>query len=218
METTFGAIMGAALGLGLWRHRNLIGVAAAEIAPPLPAAAEAALLGLHVVLLTGAELTALPVLERAYDFGLVMAALPLVAATHGHYTPWLVAGPITLLPIAGKTVLRALKDWPAAPPALVWTLVVALPLAGSLAWVWRWARRANAGNEPAGAWLPAALAGAVWLYFALNWVVFQFPWPWTTWTPRTPNALAFLVCAAGLNSGWPGDPACPPVSGFPPAP
>jgi hypothetical protein len=39
----------------------------------------------------------------------------------------------------------------------------------------------------------------VWLYFGLNFAVFQFPWPWAEWTARTPNALVFLVCAAGLT-------------------
>jgi len=217
METTFGAVMGAALGLGLWRHRTRLGPAPAETAPPLPGAVEAALLGLHAVLLTGAELLKLPALERAYDFGLVMAALPLVAVTRGRLAPWLVLGPVTLLPIAGKTALRALQDWPAAPPALMWTLLVALPLAGTLAVAGRWARRAEAGNEPAGAWLPTALAGAAWLYLALNWLVFQFPWPWAPWTARTPNALAFLACAAGLTwLAWclrrPAVPAASPAS------
>lgn len=222
METTFGAVMGAALGLGLWRHRNQLGLGTAETAPPLPGAVEAALLGLHVVLLTGAELLARPALERAYDFGLVLAALPLVAVTRGRLAPWLVPGPITLLPIAGKTALRALSDGSAAPPALVWTLVVALPLAGTLAVAWRWARRSEAGPWPAGAWLPTALGGAAWLYFALNWVVFQFPWPWTPWTACTPNALTFLACAAGLTwLAWrlhtPAAPAASPTAVTPPA-
>ncbi len=200
METTFGAVMGAALGLGLWRNRYQLGAAAAETAPVLPLAAEAALLGLHVVLLTGSELVVLPVLERAYDFGLVMAALPWLAVTGGRFSPWLVWGPVTLLPIAGKTAQRALADWPDAPAPLVWGLVFALPLAVSGVLVARALRRAEpTGTAPAGNWLPGALVGATWLYFGLNWVMFRFPWPWVEWTARTPNALAFLVCAAGLT-------------------
>jgi hypothetical protein len=37
------------------------------------------------------------------------------------------------------------------------------------------------------------------MYFGLNYAFFQFPWPWNTWTTRTPNALIFAVCAVGLT-------------------
>jgi hypothetical protein len=33
----------------------------------------------------------------------------------------------------------------------------------------------------------------------LNFAMFRFPWPWDTWTARTPNALFFTVCLLGLT-------------------
>ena len=31
------------------------------------------------------------------------------------------------------------------------------------------------------------------------WNLNNFPWPWETWTGRTPNGLIFTVCAIGLT-------------------
>jgi hypothetical protein len=44
-----------------------------------------------------------------------------------------------------------------------------------------------------------ALLLSTWLYFGLNYAFFRFPWPWAKWTGRTPNAIAFTVCAVGLT-------------------
>ena len=46
--------------------------------------------------------------------------------------------------------------------------------------------------------LRASLAFAVWLYFGLNFAFFRFPWPWQTWTARTPNALVYTACTTLL--------------------
>jgi hypothetical protein len=35
-------------------------------------------------------------------------------------------------------------------------------------------------------------------YFVLNWAFFEFPWPWSDWTARTPSGIIFIICAAGL--------------------
>jgi hypothetical protein len=200
METVFGAVLGAALGWGVWRNRRRLGLAQSRALPSWPVAAEWTVLGLHAALLVGAELVEWPALEAAYDFGLVLIALPLVATGGGRFAPWLVMGPVTLLPIAGKTARRALETWPSATPALIWGAVFAVPLLAAGVWAIVRARRVPA-PEPAGVWLPGALVGAVWLYFALNWVMFRFPWPWAEWTARTPHALVFAACAGALT-GW----------------
>jgi hypothetical protein len=41
---------------------------------------------------------------------------------------------------------------------------------------------------------------ATWTYFALNFAFFRFPWPWSDWTARTPNAMVFFFCAVGLTA------------------
>jgi hypothetical protein len=44
-----------------------------------------------------------------------------------------------------------------------------------------------------------ALLVNAWTYFGLNFGFFAFPWPWEKWTTRTPSALVFAVCLAGLT-------------------
>jgi len=60
-----------------------------------------------------------------------------------------------------------------------------------------------------------------WLYFGLNYAFFHYPWPWATWTARTPNALVFTACAisltlAALRSRAPTpESSCPPNANAP---
>lgn len=198
METTFGAVAGALLGLGLWRNRGRIGDAGGREPPPpadlLPAWLEASLLGAHVTLLFLAEVRSVPGVEAAYDFGLVMAFLPLVAVAGGRWAPWLVVLPITLLPIAAKTAAQGGAD--GAP--LRWGLLFVLPVGTALALAWWLARQVRRGRSTARV-LGAALLFTTWTYFFLNFHFFHFPWPWQPWTVRTPNALVFAGCAAGLT-------------------
>jgi hypothetical protein len=39
----------------------------------------------------------------------------------------------------------------------------------------------------------------VWMFFLLNFAFFDYPWPWRPWTGRTPSALVYVVCLAGLS-------------------
>jgi len=38
-----------------------------------------------------------------------------------------------------------------------------------------------------------------WMFFLLNFAFFDYPWPWQPWTGRTPSALVYVVCLAGLS-------------------
>jgi hypothetical protein len=103
--------------------------------------------------------------------------------------------PITLLPIAGKT-LRALAD--PINPSVNWLTYLILPmlLAVTLA-VW-FARKAKpAGEHPA--FIRNALLFCTWVYFGLNYAFFGFPLLWEDWGGRTPNAVLFFIAAAGLT-------------------
>ena len=53
---------------------------------------------------------------------------------------------------------------------------------------------------PAPEFLRTALLINTWIYFGLHFAFARFPWPWQTWTPRTPNAIIFFVCAIGLTA------------------
>ena len=197
METTFGATAGAMIGLGLWLNRR-------QIAPPdktdvtLCPALEWSLIATHVVLLTLSEFGLWRPIEFYSEFSLVLGMIPVVLITGGRWFPYLLVLPITALPIAGKTLRELLYREHAVGPWPGWLLYLALPLGITTAAALLFARAAAA--EPAGRrFLPGTLLIATWIYFGLNFAFFRFPWPWSDWTSRTPNALVYTLCAIGLT-------------------
>lgn len=197
METTFGAIMGGTLGLGLWCHQRRIARPIEVPAATLSPVAEVLLVITHVTLLACAEFTDLALPGRLYEMGLVMAIIPLVGIAGGKWWPALLMLPITALPIAGKTVRQLVYKSPEIAPLPGWLLYVVLPLVLTTA-VAIWLLR-RPKDAPAGPGLRVSLLLTTWLYFGLNFGFFGFPWPWQTWTARTPNALVYVGCAVGLT-------------------
>lgn len=199
METTFGATMGAMLGAGLWLNRSRIRVAD-EPTPDLPAALEVVLLAVHVTLLGMVEFSSVRFADAVYDFGLLLGFLPVVLIAGGRWAPIVFLLPITALPICGKTLLNLAYENRQISPALGWAWYVVLPLAVTAAAAVKLQRRVEiSGNLVGSAVLRPVLLLAGWLYFGLNYAFFQFPWPWAPWTARTPNALVYTVCLAGLT-------------------
>lgn len=205
METTFGTVFGAVIGLGVWRHRKAIpaGITSPPDpgeAPSLPASrvvASSLLLALHGALLVISEFGTLPVADRYTDFPLVMGLLPILATLLHGSASWVVVLPITLLPIAGKTLRQLVYEQPILPPAAGWCLYALFPIALSMV-IAGFSQRASHRSEAADRPLRWLLCGATLLYFGLNFAFFRFPWPWNTWTARTPNALVFALFAGAL--------------------
>jgi hypothetical protein len=198
METTFGAVMGAALGLGLWLNRWRIAPLRDEPSAPLLPALEWLFLAAHASLLVTVEFVSVPWVDALYDFGLVMGLIPVVAVAGGRWWPYLLMLPVTTLLIAGKTLRQLAYREHTILPALGWLLYVVMPLALTIAALVVFARRAARRRE-AHTFLRPALLLAVWLYFSPNFAFFHLPWPWATWTARTPNAIVFTLCALGLT-------------------
>lgn len=199
METTFGAVMGAAIAFGTWRHRHLVATpdargaseATADGAPSWWWAAKVGLV-MHVGVLLIAEFTDMPTLGRYIDITLLMGVLPLAAAAQDRWAAALLALPVTMAPIAGKTVKRLVYEQHAAATAIGWLAYAVIPLAAAVALAWWALRRVERGDG-----LPTrvALVFTAWTYFFLNFAFFRYPWPWAPWTNRTPHALVFLACA-----------------------
>ena len=196
MEITFGATMGGVLGLGLWLNRT-------EIQPevdgdPMPVSLEGLLLAVHVALLSGVAFMSVRAVDAVYDLGLIMGIIPMVALAGSRYWPYLVVLPVTLLPIAGKT-LRQLgyREEAISLPAgwIVYLIVPLLVATAAALWFLRRGRAGQTGFDFA----RGALLLSVWMYFALNFAFFRFPWPWSDWTGRTPSGIIFTVCAAALT-------------------
>lgn len=198
METTFGATMGAVLGLGMWRNRKRIAPAPIPADDRLSLPTELGLLAVHVFMLTAVAFVAWRPVDALYDWGIIMAAIPVVGIAGGRWWPHLQLLPLTLLPIAGKTVRNLVYENEVVSPALGWFMYLIVPMALALGVAVYLAPRVARGGlrrDPLG---PLVLFTA-WLYFLLNYAFFRFPWPWTEWTGRTPNGIIFTVCVLGLT-------------------
>lgn len=199
METTFGAIMGGALGLGLWLNRARIRMLADSDVPVTSGAVGAILLTAHLALLIGSEIMDIPVISSFYDLGLIMGVIPLVAIAGGRFWPYLAILPITMLPIAYKTVFELVDEKAAISPVAGWTVYFAAPVAMALAAA-VWFRLKAAEGQDGRTFARQALLLCVWMYWFLNFAFFRYSWPWTTWTSRTPNGISFAVFAVALTA------------------
>ncbi len=198
METSFGLVMGACLGLGLWLNRSWIAPMDEPAGSPLRSGVEWVLAGIHVTLLVVSEFTEVRWADALYDPGIIIALIPLIAVAGGRWWPFLVALPITLVPIAGKTIRSVGYESAALNPVAAWVLCGILPIMVTTVVALWFAGQIGRGlrSREYARW---TLLLNAWLYFALNYVFFRFPWPWETWTARTLNALAFTVCVIGVT-------------------
>ena len=202
MEITFGGVFGLVLGVGLWWNRYLIvDERQPSDAPPvtLPLRWEVRLCALHVALLTGAAFLKVPGLVWYEASGLFLGALPLVGVLTGRLWPYLLALPLALVPIAGKTLRNLSYEHAEWTPQTGWIVLVILPLALACEVAIALARRSQ--EQPRTDATRCAhwgLATATVLFTSLNFAFFRFPWPWEAWTGRTPSGLLLGICATGL--------------------
>ena len=200
METGFGAIMGAVLGLGLWLNRAKIDLTPDPDDKPIPYWGEGALLALHLFPLTAAVFVDVDWPDAIYDLGIMMGLIPLVACIRGRFWPYLQLLPITLLPIAGKTV-RAIAHGGGSSIeiGLAWPIFFIVPMAAATTFA-IWSALKTTQGDQRHTFIRDALLLTTWTYFWLNHAVFDFPWPWLEWGGRTANGLIFTVCAFGLTA------------------
>ncbi|HOW67636.1 MAG TPA: hypothetical protein PK256_20345 [Verrucomicrobiota bacterium] len=195
METVFGGVFGAVMGLGLWRNRCGIRQPSPSFEAAFPTGTEWFLIALHVLLLISGE-----VLDLGYsEIGLVMGIIPLIGVAGGSRCPFLLIMPVTLIPIALKTAMQLKAGSFPMPSLFIWLVFCGLPLSLSILAAVGSIRKSR-GGAGALSYTRETLLWATWLYFGLNFAVFRFPWPWSPWTARTPNALVFFVCALGLTA------------------
>jgi hypothetical protein len=199
MEITFGAIWGCVLALGLWWNRRHIGEPVSVAAEWRPAV-EWMLVAIYLPALFIWQFFSVPALDAVADHAITMGLIPLVAVMGGRFWPYLLALPIVVLPIAGKTFRElGLGDSPSAM-GLGLSLYLFVPLVGTTWLALRFAQPARQ-LEPAKRYLKSALLLSTWLYFALNFAFFRYPWPWEPPTVRTPSVIIFTICAVGLTWG-----------------
>ena len=198
METTFGAVWGAVLALGLWLNRRLIAAHEREATVTLQPTAEWFFLAIHIALLVTWNFASVPLVDFFADNGLTMIAIPLLMVTGGRLWPYMLTLPIVLIPIAGKTVREVVHNEPSIGSTSGYIVYLVLPLivATVTAFILGQRFRDRPSARTFSSW---ALLLATWTYFGLNFAFFRFPWPWQTWTSRTPNGLVYLVCSLFLT-------------------
>ncbi len=197
METTFGAVWGGVLALGLWLNRRRIAPLSEPIESSMPLWCEFALIALHVASLIVEEFVTFPWFEPIADLALPLGVIPILAVAGGRYWPYFMVLPLTMLPIAGKTVRKLAYEQDSISLAWGWIVYVAIPLALTTALAWWLAQPARAAQHGRG-FARGTLLLVVWLYYGLNHAIFDFPGLWPT-AQRTPNDLIFLTCAIGLT-------------------
>lgn len=198
METTFGTIMGATLGLGLWLNRSRIATTAESATVYLTPTIEALLLLVHLAFLIPVEFMSIGFVDAIYDTGLIMGVIPVIMVAGGRYSPFLTVFPVTLIPIGGKTIRQLVYEEAVAAPLLGWMIYLIIPLILCIGLA-IWFANQSKSNAGTGRFLMIGLMFNTWLYFLLNWCFFRFPWVWAEWTTRTPNGLIFTIYAIGLT-------------------
>lgn len=199
MEISFGATWAGILAVGVWLHQDWI--KGKEDAPDceLTFRQELSLLLTHLAAILVWSFYSFSPLDNFAVIGFTMILLPVVATSMGRYWPFWVSLPIVLLPIAGKTLKQVTLQSELIPGYLSWPLVAALPVVGALLLSAYLAK--HACEHSAAHFAKCTLLFTTWVYFAMNFAFFEFPWPWQAWTVRTPSAIIFAFCAAGLSLG-----------------
>ena len=199
MEITFGLVMGGFIGLGLWQNRQGIGPSIPDQIPPIAKPFDWIFLVVHLLLLSLSEFGENPIVNEIYGLGLGMALIPMVFCSHSILWGAFLLGPVTVLPIAGKTLRRMVLDGH-TEVTQGWILYFLFPMVLSL--VFSFCLLDGIRKGRGGSWIGAFTLGfGSLVFYGLNFAFFDFPWPWNAWTARTPGAIVFFLCLAGLMLG-----------------
>jgi hypothetical protein len=158
------------------------------------------LLTAHLALLSAVQFTEWPWADALYDFGIMMGLIPLVACVRGRIWPYMQILPITLLPIAGKTLKAVMYPGDGSIEAgLRWPIFFLLPVAAAIALAvpaaWLMAR--NVEQRP---FIRNALLLTTWMYFRLKPRLFRLSnGPWLPWSDRNSQRSHIYDLRLGID-------------------
>jgi hypothetical protein len=212
METSFGLIWGAVMGLGVWLNCRHIEIEKKPDDVTLGPTAETFLCTLHLVLLLTAEFLRVPSgakdatgadvllpFSMYIDLGFLMCFLPMIGIVGGRFFPYLQLLVVVAAPIMGKQMrVLCFPETPAYPLPVGWLIFVMVP-AAILLTVSVWLICRSLAGQKSRTFAAVALLTTTWLYFGLNTFFFNYAWPWLEWTGRTPNQIIFMVCTLCLT-------------------
>jgi len=201
METTFGFVVGAIVGLACWLSRKDIAKERATLQKPtvtIPVLVEMLLLAIHVRLLIAWNFQSIPWVDAFADLAIPMTLLPMIVVAGGRFGPFLVSLPVVVLPIAGLTLKQLCFKENTWPLSIGIDLFVAGPLLVAIAVALFLATKTRFRGK-AGWFAPIGLVTATWIFFYLNDAFFHSPWIWERWTHRTANGFIFTIFAICLT-------------------
>jgi len=199
METIFGTIMGAVLGLGAWLNRKLMQPDSIPDEETIPFGIELALLAIHLPMLIAVDFVAIKQVDALYDLGLIMVLIPMVAIAGGRWWPFWQVLPLTMIPIAGKTIRAVVPNNVDSNVAVGALCYGAIPIALGMALA-MWAGQDTRRNRDAHAFVRWSLLVTSWTYFMLNYAFWNYPWPWENPAGLFTNGLIYYVAIIGLTA------------------
>jgi hypothetical protein len=200
MEIGFGAVLGFGLVLGVWINRNLIDPGGVDAIVSIPLPLEWGLIALHGAALVFDSFLSATRFDVIADVGLTMGILPALGILGGRLWPYMLAFPLLALPIAGKTLRQMAYQTDQIEIVTGWVPLVVVPLVVLVVAALFFESRGRSGQS-GGSYGRWGLLLATWFYFAINFVFFACPWPWSELTFRSPSAWILFLCATGLTLG-----------------
>ena len=187
METTFGAVMGFVLGLGLWLNRKLVGDDDASEHTPIPPVAEFVLIIVYGLLLYLWSVPRFAGIEIVASYPMAMGLLPIVCIVGGRYWPYIYPLALVTLPIAGIT----LKITDGVHYLTDAFLLMILPM-GVMTLAALWFQQRGRDGQSGRTFARYGLILSAVTYFSLNFVFFGYPWATMPAGARHTNCWIFL--------------------------
>ena len=196
METTFGAVLGFGLGLGLWFNRKLVARGDRDSSVEIPLKAEWILIVVYAFLVYLWGVKRYKGIDPVANFPLTMGLLPVVCVLGGRYWPYMLSLPLITLPIAGITLKIADKVHLYTAFFIFFILPLGLMTLAALYFEKR-GRRGLSGRIFA----RHGLILSALVYYSLNFAFFGFPWATLPMVGRHTNNWIFLRCTELLIFG-----------------
>jgi len=197
MEITFGAVFAFIITFGLWYNRQHISSNDNNNSFQLGFKNELVLLVVHIVALLTWNFISFSTFDWFADRAITMGIIPIVAIVGGRVWPYLICLPITALPIAGKTLRYLAYRTNDVSLITGWVIYFFIPLI-FITWFSLKLIRNQNNHSNGMSFIRYTLCINTVFYFFMNWSFFNWPWPWTTWTMRTPSGIIFLFCTISL--------------------
>ena len=197
MEITFGAVFAFIITFGLWYNRHHISSNDNNNSFQLGFKNELVLLVVHIVALLTWNFISFSTFDWFADRAITMGIIPIVAIIGGRAWPYLICLPITALPIAGKTLRYLAYRTNDVSLITGWVIYFFIPLI-FITWFSLKLIRNQNNHSNGMSFIRYTLCINTVFYFYMNWSFFNWPWPWTNWTMRTPSGIIFLFCTISL--------------------